>query len=234
MFKKLRWIVAVSCLVVSLGTGAEASQVENPLFAYTHLTPSPFTLPAGRIILGTDVAFGVTDFLQVGTRLINDFFKIYNANAKLSLLDYKQFAMGLTLGVQTYNLHDINSSNPDLQVTSWQPGAVTAFELLPYVALFVGGNLNMTQTTLNRDGLRTSGYAQGAVINTDLSWAYNPHKDRVGNVLSGGLSYDFTYKLFGMGVSHHWKGFHVGLHYYPNATENKVLPILSGGAVVDL
>ena len=64
--------------------------------------------------------------------------------------------------------------------------------------------------------------------------AYNPKKKSLGNVLSTGLTYDFTFKIYGVGISHHWSGFQVGLHYYPDASKYRVMPILVGGAVVDL
>jgi hypothetical protein len=212
----------------------EKSRVENPLFGYTHLMPSPFTLPAGRLLLGTEFALGLTDFFQVGTNVIRDVYKVFNANAKLALLDYQEYALALTLGFETYNLNDIHASNPDIRVTSWQPGMVNALALLPDLALFFGGNLNLSKTTLTNAGIQTSGYVTGAVGQADLSWAYNTKKHSVGNVLSGGVTYDFTYDVFGFGASHHWPGFHIGLHYYPNASQYKVQPIVMGGAAVEL
>jgi hypothetical protein len=207
---------------------------ENPLFAFTHLLPSPFTLPAGRLVLGTSVAFGITDFLQVGTDVLSDFYKVYNANAKVAIVDYPEFALAATLGYSAYNYHDIASTNPDFSVTTWQPGLVTGFSLLEHVAWFWGANLAFSSVNLKTDGIETSGYVKGANVETDLSWAYNPKKKGVGNVLSGGLSYDATYKILGFGVSHHWRGLHVGIHYYPNADQYKVQPILAGGAAVDM
>ena len=222
-------------LAVSLFS-PRAQSVENPMFSFTHMLPSPFTLPAGRLVLGTQFAYGLTDFLQIGTDVFRDFYKIYNANAKVSLLDFPEYATALTLGFEHYNYKDIDSGNPDLKVTSWQPGAVTSLEVMPYVAWFFGGHLNFSQTTLRTESIKTSGLVRGYNAETDLSWAYNPHpkKKSMGNVLSGGVTYDFSYKIYGVGISHHWPGFHVGVHYYPNASKYKLAPILAGGAVVDL
>ena len=225
---------AFALTAVTAPSARAANAVDNPLFYYTHLLPSPFTMPAGHIVLGTQVAFGLTDFLQVGTDALRDIFKVYNANAKLALLDYPEFALALTLGFESYNYHDIDDRNPDASVTAWQPGAVTGFALLPNLAWFWGANLNLTSSTLDADKFKTSGYVEGAVLESDLSWAYNPKKKSVGNVLSSGVSYDVTYKILGFGVSHHWRGLHVGIHYYPNADQYKVHPILSGGASVDI
>ena len=223
----------------------------NALFGHTHLLPSPHTLRSGRLLYGTDMAFGVTDFFQVGTNVLRDFFKIYNANAKVSLLDFQAFALSPTFGFESYNLHDISDGNPDLRVTSFLPGAVTAFGVLDDVALFVGFNLNLTSTRLITDGITRSGYVSGARVASDLSWAYNRPEDTseatdtpkrgarpkiargVGHVLSGGVSYDINYKFFGVGLSHHWPGFHLGVHYYPAATRGALQPILAGGGALD-
>ncbi|HLD99010.1 MAG TPA: hypothetical protein VJB59_02060 [Bdellovibrionota bacterium] len=237
-----RFITLFTIAMAMQGTplipAAAASEVENPIFGYTHLLPSPFTLPAGTLVYGTSLDLGVTDFLQIGTNVLSDFHKIYNANAKVSLVDYPEFAFGLTLGYSTYNYRDIDRSNPDLSVASWLPGAVAAFEVLPSVAWFVGGNLNYTQANLISDSVTTSGYLRGANVESDLSWAYNPQKKRkngglsVGNVVSAGISYDLSYKMLGLGLSHHWPGFHLGVHYYPSAAEYPLQPILAGGGAV--
>ena len=137
--KRVGLIVSVLVLAAA-APEARASKVENPQFAYTHMQPSPFTLPAGRLVYGTELAFGLTDFLQVGTNILRDFFRMYNANAKLSLVDYPSFAFGLTGGFEYFNYKNISSSNPDFQVTSYLPGAVAAFALLPRVALVVAGS----------------------------------------------------------------------------------------------
>ena len=216
------------------GEEEESHRVQNPLLGYTHLLPSPFTLPQGRLAVGTSIAFGITDFLQIGTDVLRDFYKFYNANGKLAILDYEEFAAALTLGYEAFSLRDIDSANPNVTVQSWNPGFVAAYEFLPGFSHAFGGNLYLTKTEVDIPGLRTSGFARGFVIENDLSWAYNPKKRSIGNVLSAGLTYDFTYKLYGIGISHHWPGFHAGIHYYPTATKYRVQPILVGGAVVDL
>jgi hypothetical protein len=222
-------------LVSQLIAPSRAQAGSNPLFGYTHLLPSPFTLPAGRFVFGTDIALGITDFFQVGTNLLRNFYQVYNANAKVSLVDYPVFALALTGGWESYNYKDISPLNPDLRIQSWLPGMVMAFEVMPKVALFTGANLNLSQVTLQTSGVQTSGYIRGSTVQSDISWAYNPPKKKgLGNVLSGGVSYDINYALLGVGLSHHWSGFHFGLHYYPNADRYKVQPILSGGGAVDL
>ena len=211
------------------------SEGPNPLFGYTHRVESPLTMKAGRLAFGTDIAFGLTDFLQIGTSLLRDIYKVYNANGKVSLIQYPDFAAAVTVGYQNYNLNDIYAFNPDLRVSSWQPGLTTSFALLNNVALFVAGNLSYDSITLFTDSTTSSGYQHGAQAESDISWAYNPPSShrRISNVLSAGFSYDFTYKLIGYGISHHWPGFHIGIHYFPNAAEYRVQPILAGGGSID-
>jgi hypothetical protein len=230
-------LLIVALLVRPGARPAQASEGLNPVFSYTHLMPSPFTLPAGRLVFGTDVALGITDFFQVGTSLIRDVYKFYNVGAKASLVDTQEFALAATLGFQTYNLNDIDPRNPDFKVTSWMPGLVTAFELAPRLALITGGNLHFSQADLRTDGIETSGYAQGAHLGADLAWAYNPSsgKKRVSqNAFAVGATYDTTYQVYGVGLSHHWPGFQLGIHYYPNASQYRVMPIIAGGGALTL
>src|SRR4051812_22063861 len=93
-------ILIVALLAFSLAGVPEAGAVEtsNPLFGYTHLLHSPFTMPSGKIALGTTVAIGLTDFLQVGTDLIRDFYHVYNASAKVGVFDNQQVAFAFTGG----------------------------------------------------------------------------------------------------------------------------------------
>jgi hypothetical protein len=232
-------VSCISALFITLALGSahaaeDRNTNENPLFAYTHMLPSPYNIPGGKLVIGTTSAVGLTDFLQVSSDIIRDFYQVFNATAKLQLLDFDGFALALTMGWEHYNLNNIVPTNPDLAVTSWQPGGVTAFSLDPQLALFVGGHLNLTNVDFNSNGVESSGYVQGFFMESDLSWAYNPKKKSIGNALSAGVTYDFTYKIYGIGISHHWPGLHLGIHYYPNADQYKVQPILAGGAVVDL
>lgn len=247
----------MNCLLVNLFVFLAASPfayASNPMFGYTHLLPSPLTLPAGRLVYGTEVAYGVTDFAQVGTNIVRDVFRFWNLNLKLSMVDAPVFAIAPTLGFENYNLHDISSEYPDMRVTSWLPGlTMAAATPLSNVVVFAGGNLNITKTDLATGSSDKSGAVRGASLGSDISWAYNPQepdqvpktaaqtgakaqprkRQGVGNVLSTGATYDVTYRIFGVGISHHWQGFHLGIHWYPNATKHNILPIVSGGGSVE-
>jgi hypothetical protein len=230
----MRILLALVLLTASVVPSAQAADETNPLFGYTHLLSTPLTLPGGRIILGTDVAYGITDFLQVGTSLLYDIYQVYNAEVKINVVNVHEFALALTGGWQSYNYDNIAPANPSIQVTSWQPGAVIGYELLPNLAHFIGANLSYANTTQNVAGTLLSGYVKGAQVESDLSWAHGPEKRPTMLVLSGGLSYDFTYKIVGFGVSYHVPGLHFGIHYYPNADQYKVQPILVGGTSFSL
>lgn len=232
-------------LALAYGDAPEARAETNELFNHSHRIPSPRTLRGGSLVYGTQLAYGVTDFLQVGTDLISDFFKVINVGAKASLIDVPAFALSPFLAFETYNYHDIVDTNPDIRVNSYLPGLVTATALGDALALFVAGNLNLSRSNLVTEGIERSGWVRGAVISSDLSWAYNQpgvsstkkNKEQtprsgIGNVLATGVSYDINYKLFGVGVSHHWPGFHIGVHYFPAADRYKLQPIVAGGGTL--
>lgn len=231
--KFLKKLLKITTTICPLALSPFAYAVENPLFHYTHLLPSPFTLPAGKVMLGTTSAVGITNFLELQTDVVSDVFQIYNAKARLSLLDFPGFAAGAYLGFQYFNPNTFSVANPSIGVTSWMPGLVTSFEILPYFALFLGGNLYYSSPAL-ATGIETSGFLQGGQVESDVSWAYNPHEGKTGNVLSAGFTYNTTFSFYGVGISHHWPGFHVGIHYYPNVNTNKILPIISGGMAVEI
>lgn len=225
-------VMAVGCASAwGAPRGSSPTQYRNALFAQTHLLPSPFTLPAGTFTYGSSLALGVTDFLQIGTDLYRTVFKIYNANLKISLVETYGFALALTGGFETYDASVILDVPSGSSITSYLPGAVMAFGLTQQLAWFIGGQMNFTNFSGFSAGAFSSGLVRGASVETDLSWAYNRGAQDLGtgNVLSIGASYDLTYKIYGVGLSHHWPGFHLGLHYYPNASTGKILPIIAGG-----
>jgi hypothetical protein len=222
-------------LVLLLSSSAFASDFENPMFGYTHMLPSPFTLPAGRFVLGTDTAFGVTSFLQVSTNVVGDLYQFYNVQAEVSLYDDSLVALAVNLGYETYNIDSLSAAFPSQWISAWLPGAVAGFALAPPLALFLGGNLVVSGTDLSALGAQGSGFVHGAMVESDVSWNfYRPKKARVGYVLSAGVSYDASYQLWGYGLSVHIPHLHVGFHYYPQATYYPLQPILAGGAAFDL
>lgn len=210
---------------------AGAKSVSNPLFSYTHILPSPYTMPAGKIYIGTELAIGITDFMEIGTSIIRNFYQTYNAQVKLQLVDSASFATGITGSWVSYALGT-------QQVTIWSPGVVTAFGLAESLAWYLGGNMNFTNITINYSGVTTSSIQRGTAINSDLAWTYSRKSSKkgnstIGNVLAAGVTYDLDYRMLGIGLSHYWNGLRIGFHYYPTASTYPVYPIISGSTVVD-
>lgn len=236
------WLLFLTLFGVGMGVPAgpsHASAPMEPLFTMTHLCPSPITVDSGQFSYGSEITLGITDFFQVGTHLVRDFYQVLNANAKLSLLNLETFALALTFQAQTYNMRALDASSASTQVTSYQPGAVAGFSWIPNkLVLFVAAQASFAQ--VSEAGGPVSGFLSGTTVMTDLSWGYLPtRKTRTGTrqggqTLSAGLSYDFTYAQLGFGLSHHWPGFHLGVHYYPNGGAQKFLPILTGGGTFRL
>ncbi|MBL7715281.1 MAG: hypothetical protein JNL01_07400 [Bdellovibrionales bacterium] len=222
-------------LLCASPTFAASKAVENPVFAYTHLLPSPYTMPAGRLVLGTDIAFGLFDSVQVSSNVIRDIYKTYNAQIKVQVYDSHPFALAVTGGWEFYNLRSLDSGNPDLDITILSPGLVAAVGLGDSVAWFVGGNKSIFNVPVNFSGVTSSSFLRGTVAQSDLTWAYLASgKKGISNVVAVGASYDVDYKLLGVGLSHYWGGFRVGFHYYPKAESNPVLPLITGSTVVNL
>src|SRR5688500_13701862 len=96
-------LAVVAAVSAALMPQALASEHANPQFAFTHMQPSPFTLPAGRVIVGTQLALGITDFFQIGTDVYRDYLGYFNANAKVAFVDREEFAFALTGDVEHYN-----------------------------------------------------------------------------------------------------------------------------------
>ncbi len=195
----------------------------NVAFAYTHLLPSPFVLSQGTWVLGTSVAYGLFDFLQISTNVARTFRQQWNIQAKVPLIEYPTFVASAFVNYELYNPSNIDVSNPDVWLRRWLPGIVTAYELNPDMAIFFGGNFNFGNDSA--PVLTTSGYLRGAQVNAEWSYLYNPVSSRLGNnAISVGVKYDLTYEMFGFGFTHHWRSFEAGLHY-TFADRERFLPI---------
>lgn len=196
----------------------------NAAFAYTHLLPSPFNLPQGTAVFGTSVAYGLFDFFQVSTNVARDIQGQWNFGAKVPLVEYPTFVASAFVDYQTFNPHSYDDTNVDHSVKRWQPGLVTGYEITPDIAFFLGGNFSFGEEAPKI--VTTSGYLHGAQLNMEWSWLYNPSTSRLGNnAIALGMKYDLTYSLFGLGVTHHWRNFNLGVHY-TFADRSRFLPIV--------
>ncbi|MBS1961147.1 MAG: hypothetical protein JST04_02945 [Bdellovibrionales bacterium] len=196
----------------------------NAAFGFTHLLPSPFNVPGGTWALGTSVAYGVFDYLQVSTNVVRLVNQYWNVQAKVPLVEYPTFIASAYVDYENFNPHHYEDTNPDVRLKRWLPGLVTGYEITPDIAFFIGGNFAFGQKSPT-PVTTTSGYLHGAQANMEWSWLYNPSTSRLGNnAISLGVKYDFTYDLFGLGFTHHWRSFDAGLHY-TFADRNRFLPI---------
>ena len=207
---------------------AARNEESTPLvFLYTQSLPSPINLGAGQWVLGTRAAYGIADFVELSTDIVRDVTRHYTLYAKVPILEFPEFVASAFIQYSHWNLHHYDKRNPDAAIHAWQPGLVTGFELDHDMAIFIGGNLQLTSKTFPDDAY-TSGFANGAKMNFDWSWMYNPRGGRLSeNTLSIGTSYDVTSKIWGIGVTHHWSTFEIGASFYPGADHYKVLPILN-------
>jgi hypothetical protein len=207
---------------------AARSDEVNAAFPYTHMLPSPFNIPRGSYVFGTSFAYGVFDSFELSTDVIRTLNQQWNFRAKVPLIEYPTFMASAFVDYNTFNAHHFDESNPDEWTKRWQPGLVTGFEITPDIAFFLGGNFNFGKTTQPVN--TTTAYLHGAQANMEWSWLYNPSTSRLGNnAISLGISYDFTYSMFGFGFTHHWKAFDLGLHYV-FADRTKFLPIFGFSA----
>jgi hypothetical protein len=221
-------LVTLLFLYAPADTTAHASDTRNYLFSFTHLAPSPFTLRSGQFVYGTVFAYGLNDYWQIGTNVLRDFYQIYNAHTKISLYDDSQIAFAAHFGFESYNVRTINPLLVSTDVMAFQPGVTGAYSINSRVASITSLSYSI-QTVVSGFA---SGYVRGTRIHSDLAWLYGDLKRKTLTVLTPGVSYDFTYGVYGVGLSHHWPGFQLGFHYYVNATSNQLVPILSGGGSV--
>ncbi len=195
----------------------------NAAFPYTHLLPGPFSLPQGSWVLGSSVAYGVFDSLELSSNIYRTTQQQWNLSAKVPMIEYPTFMATAFVSYESFNPRTFSDFNPDVRITRWQPGIVTAYEIASNMAFFIGGNFNFG--TEAPKVTKTTGYIKGARAEVDWSWLYNPQSSRLGNnALSTGFTYDFTYELFGFGITHHWNAFTLGVHY-TFADESRFLPI---------
>lgn len=206
-----------------------AAQAQNipRLFTASHLAPSPLTLPAGRGLLGNTTAVGITSFLQAEGEVIPLFYGVTQAGLKFSLLHTPSFALGGSLYYQSVNLQKISPLNPPVFWNTWIPGVHSVFLITPRLATFV--SLSFLLSSINRSGWNTqSPFLSGNDVKADLAWLYL-QKGRESQILATGISYNGVSSLFGIGLSHHWRRLHIGIHFFPKAKEQRLLPILVGG-----
>jgi hypothetical protein len=223
---------ALLLVFLLLPLSAKASPV-----GVTHMLPSPYTVEAGTLLYGTSLTYGITDFLQVGTnayQLLND---VPNANAKLSFLDTENWAAAATFEWAELDLENVRGERV-ATVTQYGPGVVVSTSITDVLSWTNGVKVIRRTVEGSEANAIKSGINQGTTYQSEIGWLYQdaPKKGNRGGAraLATGISYDTTYKLFGVGISHHWPGFQLGVHYYPGADEKKWIPIIVGGGSISI
>ncbi len=195
----------------------------NVAFAYTHMLPSPVNLPKGTLVVGSTLAYGAMDSLEFSTNIIRDVQKQWNVQAKVPLIEYPTFMTTAFVDYQSTNSSYFEETNPTVRLARWQPGLVTAYEIDDNMAFFLGGNFDFGKSS--PEVMTTSGYLKGARLQADWSWLYNPSNSKLAhNALAAGMTYDLTYNMLGLGLTHHWRAFQLGVHYM-FSDRAKFLPI---------
>lgn len=104
MLNRVSISLFISSLFIALTAFGESENVQtlnadlDPAlrFNYAHHGETAYTIQAKTIQVGLGpVAYGVTDFLQVGTNIISPAFGAAIANAKLNIIDSENFGVGI-------------------------------------------------------------------------------------------------------------------------------------------
>lgn len=126
-------VVALSVPAVAM-SGFEGRPITNNAF-----TPTGYTLHKGEFAIGLgSIAFGFTDNVQVGTNLLLWIFQVYNAGAKVALVEDDDRA--ISVGVQAYQLSlDLEEGDDESDFTAIAPYAAASFRLGDSTMGHVGG-----------------------------------------------------------------------------------------------
>jgi len=169
------------------------------------------------------------DLLDFTSNLVYDFEGVFNIGTKLALYHDHDFAFApyVSYSSQTYTSTDPNTGiQTNVNSTAWTPGVTFSYRLLPSIVGHTGGTIVIRNPTIPKSSVQNprTALVQGNTGNQEFTLGIT----RV-VALSTGISYDFTYDIFGAGASLHISGFQIGGHYYFNVSQGNFLPILGGG-----
>ncbi|MBL6989238.1 MAG: hypothetical protein ISR65_05650 [Bacteriovoracaceae bacterium] len=216
MFYKFKFLVIASLLIINTANAGRSA------LGITHTLPSPYTLPSGVFTYGTSLAYGVTDSIQIGTNLHLLLNSIGNANAKIAIYSDEDLALATNFGWSKYNLDDLSGSKL-ATVNSYNLGLVFGWAITYKLAWTNGFEYALRKVDGIDSSVVSSGLTLGTRVTSELAWAYSDN-----NAVAIGATYDTTYSLWGFGISHYLKNFHLGVHYYPKAEQDKYIPIVAG------
>lgn len=209
--------------VASEGGGGGDSPV-----AWTHLAPSPAVIPNGEFVIGTSAGVGIGDVVDFSTNLVLDLEQELNVMSKIAIYHDHDFAVApfVMLSTQSITTTDQFGNQSTSNSTAWFPGATVAYRLdgnLTADTSFMAAIRNPSIPMSLVQNPRTS-LIQGSTGYQELTFGFSR---KVG--LSTGVSYDFSYQIWGAGASIHISGFQIGGQFYFNVGQGNFLPILAVG-----
>ena len=232
-------ILAGALLWFGIGFSAKAGEpipdtFEMSSFENTCQHP-PLTLPKGWVISGP-ARLRPFDRWEFDADIVSMLFKVFTLGVRRNFINEESYALALGLGFEAYDPNTIDASNPDVRVWRVNPEITAGWEMLPGLAVVAGLRPSLSSYRFDETTTLKSGMTPGSVTGFDLIWSYNPYKrqGKVTNALAVGWTYDFTYRHFGFGWSHHWPGFHVGIQIYPYADRLRFIPAARGMLTLDL
>jgi hypothetical protein len=206
---------------------SESVESDVPL-AYTHIAPSPAVIPGETFVIGTSVGYGFFDLFDITSNLVLDVQSVFNVSTKLGIFHNHDFAFAPYVSFETQSLIETDQFGNQTTVTStaWLPGGVFSYRIAPALTgdtafTYVSRNPPIPKSTVQDP--RTA-LIQGNTGNQEFTVGVARTV-----ALSMGVSYDFTYDIFGAGASIHVSGFQLGGHYYFNVGQGNFMPIFGFG-----
>ena len=180
-------------------------------FNYAHHGETAYTLPAKTIQLGLGpVAYGVTDFLQIGTDFISPAYGIARANVKLNLFNWEY--LGASVGFEYNYLFNSFGYPADLGFRTkkenhhvYLPQASVSVKLSDEVFLHTGGRYILAPTVKNDSQLVYSSVFKNSRVFSDLEIRFSDQK-----ALLVGPAYAYELQGFGGGLSYRISGKDLG------------------------
>lgn len=212
----------VVTIIISLFTlPARADFTDRPL-TNGLFNPTAHTLRQGEFIIGLgNILFGITDDFHVGTNLLLYIFQIYNAGAKIHLIESGDTDLGLTFSFASFSLSGTSDEGEetDLDFSFISPGMVVSHKFSGTMGMHLGGQYSYNTSDYEVDETEvTSSAASGTSVYLGLEKDISPRTKVLGEV-----GYDITYEglRFGGGFIMGWDKFRLklGLQHFSGSNE---------------
>lgn len=199
---------------------------------YTHLLPSPYVMPGGQLVLGTTAAYGIMDVAELSTNLYLDFQEVFNVSVKANLLNEPLYALAVYASYYRRPIRTIvvdataplGTRTDTVSSNAVTPGAVFSYRLRNRWVGATGFSYSINSPSVSKAELQErTAFVSGLQFVQELTYGFNENL-----ALSGGVSYDATYDITGIGASVHLGNFQIGAHYYLNVVKGSIQPIIGG------